>query len=48
MLRDIVAASSLGDYRLHLRFDDGVEGVVDLATHQKQLLPKPGSRAIRE
>ena len=33
MLRDIVAASSLGGYRLHLRFEDGIEGVVDLAPH---------------
>ena len=31
MLKDIVAAQALGDYRLHLRFEDGVEGVVDLA-----------------
>ena len=31
MLMDIVAAKALGDYRLHLRFEDGVEGVVDLA-----------------
>ena len=33
MLKDIVAAYALGDYRLHLRFEDGVEGVVDLASH---------------
>jgi hypothetical protein len=31
MLKDIVAAKASGDYRLHLRFEDGVEGVVDLA-----------------
>ena len=31
MLKDIVAAKALGDRRLHLRFEDGVEGVVDLA-----------------
>jgi len=31
MLKDIVAASALGEYRLHVRFEDGVEGVVDLA-----------------
>jgi hypothetical protein len=31
MLQDIVAAEAIGDYRLHLRFEDGVEGVVDLA-----------------
>ena len=31
MLKDIVAARSLGEHRLHLRFEDGVEGVVDLA-----------------
>jgi len=33
MLKDIVAARAPGDYRLHLEFEDGVEGVVDLA-HQ--------------
>ncbi|SPF42754.1 conserved hypothetical protein [Candidatus Sulfopaludibacter sp. SbA4] len=33
MLKDIVAANAIGDYRLHLRFEDGVEGVVDLAPH---------------
>ena len=33
MLKDIVAANALGNYRLHLRFEDGVEGVVDLAPH---------------
>jgi hypothetical protein len=33
MLQDIVAAEALGDYRLHLRFEDGVEGIVDLAPH---------------
>jgi hypothetical protein len=33
MLKDIVAAEALGGYRLHLRFEDGVEGVVDLAPH---------------
>src|SRR5207245_4796527 len=32
MLKDIVAAHALSDYRLHLRFEDGVEGVVDLAS----------------
>ena len=32
MLKDIVAANAIGDYRLHLRFEDGIEGVVDLAT----------------
>jgi hypothetical protein len=31
MLKDIVAAEPLSDYRLHLRFEDGVEGAVDLA-----------------
>ena len=33
MLNDIVAADVLGEYRLHLRFEDGVEGVVDLGPH---------------
>src|ERR1035437_4725702 len=33
MLKDIVAVKALGDYRLHLRFEDGVEGVVDLAPY---------------
>jgi hypothetical protein len=31
MLKDIISATALGDYRLQLRFEDGVEGVVDLA-----------------
>jgi len=31
MLMDIVAAKPLGEYRLRLRFEDGVEGVVDFA-----------------
>jgi hypothetical protein len=31
MLQDIVAATAIGDYRLRLRFEDGVEGIVDLA-----------------
>ena len=30
---DIVAATALDGYRLHLRFEDGAEGVVDLAAH---------------
>jgi hypothetical protein len=33
MLMDIIGAKALGDYRLHLRFEDGVEGEVDLAPH---------------
>jgi hypothetical protein len=33
MLKDIVAAKALGDHRLHLQFEDGVEGEVDLAPH---------------
>ena len=33
MLKDIIAAEARGNYRLHLRFEDGVEGVVDLAPH---------------
>ena|ERR1035438_152553 len=31
MLKDIVAVKALGDYRLHICFEDGPEGVVDLA-----------------
>jgi len=31
MPKDIVAVRPLGDYRLHLRFEDGAEGVVDIA-----------------
>ena len=30
MLKDIVAVQPLEDYRLHLRFEDGAEGVVDV------------------
>ncbi|MBN2498821.1 MAG: DUF2442 domain-containing protein [Deltaproteobacteria bacterium] len=31
MLQDIVEVKVLDGYRLHLRFEDGVEGVVDIA-----------------
>ena len=31
MLKDIISAKALGDYRLQVRFEDGVEGVVNLA-----------------
>ena len=31
MLRDVIAVSRVGGHRLRLRFDDGVEGVVDIA-----------------
>ncbi len=30
MLKDVVFAQAVGDYRLHLRFEDGVEGELDL------------------
>ena len=30
-MKDVVAAHAAGDYRLYLRFEDGAEGVVDLA-----------------
>jgi hypothetical protein len=31
MMKDIVAARPVGGYRLRIRFDDGVEGEVDVA-----------------
>jgi hypothetical protein len=31
MLKDIVAVRHLGGYRVHLRFEDGIEGELDLA-----------------
>jgi hypothetical protein len=31
MLKDIVEVRSLGGYRLYLRFEDGLQGEVDLA-----------------
>jgi hypothetical protein len=31
MLTDVIEVRPLDDYRLHVRFEDGVEGVVDLA-----------------
>jgi hypothetical protein len=31
MLKDVVAAKALDNYRLHVRFEDGVEGIIDLA-----------------
>lgn len=38
MLKDIVEVQSLDGYRLKLRFEDGVQGVVDVA----QLVPFTG------
>ena len=32
MLKDIVEARPLGQHCLHLRFEDGVEGEVDIAS----------------
>lgn len=32
MIRDVVEVKPLGEYRVHLRFDDGIEGDLDLAT----------------
>jgi hypothetical protein len=31
MIRDIVEAQAVGDYRLLVRFEDGASGIVDLA-----------------
>ncbi len=31
MLKDIVAVEPLDEYRLRLRFEDGVEGIVDIS-----------------
>ena len=31
MLKDVVEARSTGDHRLYLRFEDGVDGEIDLA-----------------
>jgi hypothetical protein len=31
MLKDITEAGYLGNHRLHLRFEDGVEGTVDVS-----------------
>jgi hypothetical protein len=35
MLKDIVEVQPLDGYRLHLRFEDGAEGVVDIAREVK-------------
>jgi hypothetical protein len=32
MLKDIVEVRCLSDYRVHLRFEDGVEGELDLSS----------------
>ena len=32
MLKDLVEARAVGDHRLRLRFEDGVEGEIDVAT----------------
>ena len=34
MLKDIVAVKPMGEYRLYLRFEDGIEGIVDLAARR--------------
>ncbi len=31
MLKDVIAVRPLDGYRLHIRFEDGVEGIIDLA-----------------
>jgi hypothetical protein len=31
MLQDVLAVKPLADYRLHLQFEDGMEGIVDLS-----------------
>jgi hypothetical protein len=31
MLKDIVKVQPIDNYRLHLQFEDGVEGIVDIA-----------------
>jgi hypothetical protein len=31
VLKDIVSVQTLGDHKVRLRFEDGVEGVVDIA-----------------
>lgn len=31
MLKDVVAAKPLTPYQIHLRFEDGVEGTIDLS-----------------
>jgi hypothetical protein len=31
MLKDVIEVRPLDGYRLHLRFEDGVEGIIDLA-----------------
>lgn len=33
MLKDIVEVRPMDDYHLHLRFEDGVEGTVDVSQH---------------
>jgi uncharacterized protein DUF2442 len=33
MLKDVVDARPLEGYRIHLRFEDGTEGTLDLANH---------------
>jgi Protein of unknown function (DUF2442) len=38
MLKDIVEVQPLDDYRLRIRFEDGAEGIVDLA----QIVPFSG------
>jgi Protein of unknown function (DUF2442) len=32
MLKDVVKVQAIGDYRLHVEFEDGVAGEIDVAT----------------
>ena len=37
-MHDVISVESLGNHRLRVRFDDGVEGVVDV----RQMVPLSG------
>ena len=38
MLKDIVAVKPMGEYRLYLRFEDGIEGIVDDPANPKGVI----------
>ena len=42
MLKDVIEAKALGEYRLHVRFEDGVQGEVDV----RRLVPFDGVFAL--
>lgn len=45
MLRDVVSVEAAGNYRLRLRFDDGVEGEIDVAARPVRMRVRAATRS---